>query len=161
MKTEKTARARKSEEERIADLEARIAQLRARAERKKVKRDPALKFVSQALRAVDKAHTESSDTALRQALGEARATLSACLALHGVGDSAAKGTLIPRGRGARRLDAEVVLQHVQAHPGQRGEEIAVALSTDTKTLRPTMLRLISERKVRTAGRARGMQYFGV
>jgi hypothetical protein len=160
MKTEKTARARKTEEERIADLEARIASLKARAERKKVKRDPALKFVSQALRAVDKAHAESGDTAMRQALGEARATLSACLALHGVGDGGSKGTLIPRGRG-RSLDANVVLQHVQAHPGQRGEEIAVALNTDTKTLRPTMLRLISERKVRTAGKARGMQYFGV
>jgi len=41
-----------------------------------------------------------------------------------------------------------VLAHVKENPGQRGEQIAAALGTDTKTLRGAMKRLIEERRSR-------------
>ena len=46
--TNYTSRVRRNEEQLIADLEARIAALKARAEARKVQRDPAVKPVKQA-----------------------------------------------------------------------------------------------------------------
>lgn len=151
-------RIRRTEEQRIQDLEAQIVALKARAERKKLTRDPALKHVSAALRSIDKALSHSEDAATRQALDEARATLSAALSLNGV---AQKSSSVARGRrgGSASVEPETILAHVRAHPGQRGEQIAAALDTDTKLMRPVMHRLIDERKVKTKGQRRGMQYF--
>ncbi len=79
-------------------------------------------------------------------------TLSACLGLNGV--------VAPQGgRSALRVDGDALLAFVRSNPGQRGEHIAAALATDTKALRGPMKRLIEERKVRTKGERRGMQYF--
>ena len=63
-------RIRRTEEQRIQALEAQIAALKLRAERKKLTRDPALKHVSAALRSIDKALSHSEDAATRQALDE-------------------------------------------------------------------------------------------
>jgi hypothetical protein len=153
---------RRSETERIAALEARIAALKARLEQKKIKRDPALKHVSKAVRAIDTAMGETKDHALRKALEEARTTLSACLSLSGllVPGAAGKPKAVGRrssGGGGDAL-ADSLLSYVRSNPGQRGEQIAAALGTDTKSMRPTMKQLIEAGKVRTSGRNRGMTY---
>lgn len=148
---------RRSEEQRIADLEAQIAALKAKAAAQRVQKDPSLKFVSKAIKAVDQASNATQDGAMRQALEEARSTLSACLQLKGV-------TLTPRGSSVKRvsrpgaIDAHSLLNYVKDHPGSRGEQIAAALGTDVKVMRPVMKKLIAEHKVRTAGERRGMTY---
>lgn len=155
-------RTRRGEAELIADLEAKIAALKARAEAKKVKRDPALRHVRVALRSIDKALSGTEDNAMRSALDEARATLSACLQLHGItAKPNGRGTVMPRTRGIANVDENQLLDYIQSHPGQRGEEIASALGTDTKTMRPTVRKLIDDRRVKTKGQARGMQYYPV
>ena len=155
---EPAARRRRDEAERIAELEAKIAELRRRAEAKKIKRDPGLRHVSIALRSIDKALASTEDAAMRGALDEARATLAACLQL--VGGKGSRGTLTPQRRPTGAVvDADVLLAFIQAHPGSRGEEIASALGTTTSTMRPVVHRRIDERKVETKGMARGMQYF--
>lgn len=158
-------RARRSEEERIAELERRISDIKARAERKKAKANPATRYTVAALRSVDKALAASSDAALRKGLDDARATLSACLAVLGVVAAAGKpGSRAAAGGGGRRSSedvasmADVLLEHIQKHPGQRGEEIAEALQTDTRTIRLPLKKLIEERKVKTKGQARGTSY---
>jgi hypothetical protein len=172
-----TKRTRRGEAELIADLEAKIATLKARAEAKKVRRDPALRHERVALRSLDKALAGTEDAAMRTALDEARVTLSACLQLHGVGDRPANGRamVVPRTRGLVDVDhghrndnkqpVDVdegqLFDYIQAHPGQRGEEIASALGTDTKSMRPTVRKLIENRRVKTKGQARGMQYYPV
>ena len=148
---------RKTEEQRIAELEAKIASLRARAEAKKVKKDPALKFVSAAQRSIEKAMSTTEDKAMRKALEEARSTLAAVLGLSGV-------TLTPKGSGVKRIvrggaiDRDVLLDHVRKNPNRRGEEISAALGVDTKAMRPVMKRLIEDGLVKTQGERRGMQY---
>jgi hypothetical protein len=154
-------RIRRNEEQLIHDLEAKIASLKAKAERKKVKKDPSLKHISMAVRSIDKALGESSDSATRQALNEARSTLSACLSLSGV--IVASGTKV-RGRRAANggaVDEAALLNYVRNNPGQRGEQISEALGTDSNTMRPVMKRLIEDKKVKTKGERRGMQYAAV
>jgi hypothetical protein len=152
-------RTRRSPEQRIADLQAKIESIKHKAERAKVKRDPSLRHMSAALKSVDKAMAETEDKATRTALEDVRATLSATLALNGV--VAAKGSSgAPRARRASAEDlGDRLLSHVKAHPGQRGEEIAAALGTDTYSMRPSMKKLIEAREVRTEGKNRGMRYF--
>jgi hypothetical protein len=156
-------RARRSEEERIADLEKKIVDLRARAERKKARTNPSVRHTVAAVRSIDKALATSQDSAVRHALDEARATLSACLAIQGV-VPAAGSRAIGRSAGGRRSSSDVasladaLLTHLQKHPGQRGEEIAAALETDTRTIRLPLKKLIEDKKVKTKGVARGTSY---
>jgi hypothetical protein len=152
-----TERTRRTPEQRIADLQAKIEAIKHRAERAKVKRNPSMRHMSAALKSVDKAMAETEDNATRKALEEVRATLSATLALNGV--VVARGSA-PRTRraGAGDLSGQL-LAYVKAHPGQRGEEIAVALGTDTYAMRPSMKRLIEAGEVKTQGKNRGMRYF--
>ena len=159
-----TKRTRRTQEELIADLQAEIATIKAKAEREKTKKDPALRHVASALRAVDKALELSQDKVLRTALNEARLTLSSCLA--------ASGVEVPNGgAGAKRVRrinsadadglADQLLPYVQEHPGQRGEEIAAAFGMDSATVRGPMKQLIADGKVRTEGQRRGTTYHPV
>jgi hypothetical protein len=154
-------RTRRTEAERIEALEAQIQRLKSRAEAKKVRRDPALKHVLGAVRWIDKALSATGDPATRKGLDEARATLTACLALHGVAPKASVAPELPRASANHHVDPDALLAHVQAHPGQRGEEIAAAFATDARTMRPVMHRLIDSRKIRTRGQRRGMTYHPV
>jgi len=147
-----TTRTRRNEEQLIADLEQKIEQIKARAAAKAAKKDPTLRHIAKAIKAIDSATSATGDAATRSALGEARMTLSACLQLQGV-------PVPQNGRARSSLDPEAVLAYVRSNPGQRGEQIASSLGTDTKTLRGAMKRLIEQQKVRTKGERRGMQYF--
>jgi len=145
---------RRSEEQLIADLQAKIETIKARAAVKAAKKDPTFRHVSKAIKSVDAAMSSTGDQPIRTALQEARATLSACMQL--------KGVLVPQsgnGRSSGSVSAEAILSYVQKNPGQRGEHIAAALGTDTRALRGPMKQLIEERKVRTKGLRRGMQYW--
>jgi hypothetical protein len=155
-----TRRQRRTDEQIIADLQRKIEQVKRNAERKKAKRDPSLRHVSAALRSIDKAVAHTGDAATRNALGEARATLAACLALNGaVAPKAGRGVLVPRRSANGKVEPERVLQYLQAHPGSRAEDIAAALGTDAFSLRPSLQQLRAAATVRAEGKARAMRYF--
>ncbi len=143
-------RARRSEAERIADLERKIADLKARAERKKARTNPSVRHVVAALRSIDKALGTTQDAVVRQALDEARATLSACLALQGV-VPAASAKSGARANGGRRSSSDVatLASALLAH---------LELETDTRTIRLPLKKLIEDNRVRTKGVARGTSY---
>lgn len=151
---------RRSETDRIAELEARIAQLKARMEEKKVTRDPALKHVSKAVKAIDAAAAETRDIPLRQALESARSTLAACLSL--------TGTVVPqqstrktRGSGGANVDSDALLSYVRKNPGQRGEQISSALGTTSDAMRPAMKKLIEAGQIKVKGERRATSYTAV
>jgi hypothetical protein len=154
-------RTRRTPEQQIADLEAKIAVIKHRAERQKVKKSPVLRHVRAAVKSIDIAVKESNgDQATRQALGEARATLAACLQLAGVVVPTDGGTRRARqtaGNGAV-VTSNDLLAYVQAHPGLRAEDIASALGTSSTTMRPRMRKLIDAGQVKTHGAKRGMTY---
>jgi hypothetical protein len=135
-------RTRRSETQLIADLEARISALKARAA---ARSNPALRHLEKALGSLEAAI--EADPGLRKKLSEAQSALREALG--------GSGILVPA---RRAVDAETILAHVQAHPGQRGEQIAAALGTESNTMRPVMRRLIEEGKIRTQGERRGMTY---
>jgi len=149
-------RKRRTEEERIAEMEAEIKRLKARAVEKKLKRDPALRHISGAIRAIDKASAASEDAATKEALAEARATLTACLSLN-QGSPLKAVTIVPAAR-KRRPTADEVLAHLKANPGSRSEEICRALDTDAASLRAVLKELRSEGRVQVEGKARATRY---
>ncbi len=71
----------RSPEARIAALEAQIERIKTRAERAKVRKDPTLRHMRAAVRQIDKAAGACGDRVTRTQLAEARALISACLAL--------------------------------------------------------------------------------
>ena len=147
-------RTRRTPEQMIEDLQKQIEHIKTRAAEAKVKQDPALRHISAAIKSMDKATEATEDKATRKALGEARATLTACLEL--------SGARLPRGGGGRRVSSvepQAILDYLDKHPGSSGEDVASALGTDTRGLRPTMKKLIEAGQVKTKGRARGMRYF--
>lgn len=152
-------RSRRSAEERIKELESKIAQVKARAERAKVTKDPALRHVKAALKSIDKALNATQDGAVRTALGESRTTLAACLTLHGVESKGARGTLVPQPRNQSKVELDTLLNFLLKHPGSRSEGIAAALRTDTKSLRPALQQLRAEGRARTEGQGRATRYY--
>jgi len=150
---------RRTDEQRITDLEKRIEALKQRKARRLIPRDPALKHLHAAVRSIDKAMSESHDQAARQGLADARSTLSACLALVGPASTRDRGVVTPLPRATTGVVSEdMLLSHVRQNPGHRGERIAQALGTSAATVRPVMKRLIKAGRVRTAGQARAMSY---
>ncbi len=152
-----TTMSRRTAEERIAELQAEIERIKAREAEQKVKKDPALRHISGAVRAIDKAAASTQDKATRQALTEARATLAACLALNGV-KAGGGGGGVRRRSGGLAPDPDKVLAYLGKHPGARGEEIAAQLGTDTGTLRPVLHRLRDDGKIVVEGKARATTY---
>ncbi len=148
-------RHRRTAEQIIADLQSEIGRIKARAAQQKAKKDPALRHISGAVRAIDKAMGETKDNATRTALTEVRATLSACLALNG---AVPAGTLIPKRRAGGPPDADQVLDYIRKHPSSRSEEICGELKTDTTSLRPVLHRLRDEGKVKVERKARARRY---
>lgn len=75
-------RIRRTDEQLIHDLQAKIEELKSRAAAKSLKTAPAIRSTLKALRAIDRAASTASsegDTALRHVLADARAPLSAYL----------------------------------------------------------------------------------
>jgi len=154
-------RTRRTPEQLIAELEAKIAGVKRRAEQQKVKKDPALRHISGAIRSMDKAMAATQDAATRTAVGEARTALAAVLTLSGVvvsGGSKARGASV---NGGAKPDAERVARYIADHPGSRAEEIATALGTGTAELRPALMKLRSAGAVEPKGKARATRYFAV
>jgi hypothetical protein len=151
-----TKRTRRSPDDIVADLQAKIDKIKAKAEQAKVKKDPALRHISGAIRAIEKATAASSDAVTREALTEVWTILTACLAMSGALPGGRK-TLIP---GARREkpDPGRVLAYLNEHPGSPAERIAAELGTDTDRLRPVLHQLRDDGKVRVEGKARATRY---
>ena len=149
-------RKRRSIDEQIADLQAKISAIKEREARKQAKADPALRHVSAALRSIDKALEASSDSHIKKTLGEARSVLSKLVGGEGGENGRVRRTAAEMGD-----LAEALLAYLHSNPGQRGEQIAEALDSDTGTIRPVMKKLIEAGKVTTEGQRRGMTYTAV
>jgi hypothetical protein len=91
---------RRTADEMIKDLETRIAGIKARAERKKARRDPAVSQALAAIKAIDRSLAAGPNGTMKGALQEARGTLSACVAVGGivVPESTVGAPGKPRGR---------------------------------------------------------------
>jgi hypothetical protein len=155
-------RNRRSPDDLVAALEAKIQAIKARAERKRAKANPAVRYTVAAVRSMDKAMAATTDAVLRNTLDEARGALSAYLSLQGVAPVARASRPVV---GGRRSTADLenmgtsLIDYVRANPGQRGEQVADALGVDTKAMRRPMLALIADGAVRTKGERRGMRYY--
>ena len=153
-------RQRRSVEQRIADLEAKLVLIKDRMARKQAKADPALRHAAAALRSIDKALAATKNAGTKEALNEARSSLSRCLAPKGVVNAASRG-IVRRSAGEIADLGDALLNYVRNNPGQRGEQIAAAMAMDAATIRPVMKRLIAAGKIRTKGQKRGMTYSAV
>lgn len=150
-------------EQRIADLEAKIQAIKARAERQKVRAKPEVKFLGMALRSLDKALNATEDAVIKKPLDEARTTVASCLALCGIKPRVGRRTLspMPRAQSASKLDGAAVLNYVRNNPGQLSEDITAAFSTDAVSLRVAMKPLLEAKRLRSEGEKRGTRYFAV
>ena len=147
-------RKRLSIDEKIAAIQAKILTIQEREAQKQAKADPALRHVAAATRALEKALELTEGAATKRVLEEARSTLAE---LTGAGRGAVGGRA-RRSPGELSDLSDALLTYVRNNPGQRGEEIAAAMATDSGTIRPVMKRLIEEGKVTTEGQRRGMIY---
>jgi hypothetical protein len=149
-------RRRRGTDQMIADLEAKIAAIKAREARKRAKADPFLRYTTAAVKTIDKAASSTRDPEAKRVLGETRSQLAAFLAQHAPVRETG-GRVV---RSALEIEdlGEALLSYVRSNPGQRGEQIAAALAADTKAIRPVMKKLIAAGKVRTEGQRRGMTY---
>jgi hypothetical protein len=150
-------RTQRTANQRIADLEAQIEQVKRRAAAKKVRKDPSLRYVSGALRSIDKALASSEDQPVRQALNDARTGLAAILALSGAMVPVGRGRAKPRGLGAV-IEEDALLAYIKAHPGSRSEDIAAGMGTDTAGVRGALVALKQDGAIEGEGKARATRY---
>jgi len=75
---------RRTTEEIVAELQAKIVAVEAAGARRKARANPATKHGTAALKLIDKAAQETADVTARKALEEARGSLSAWLAVEGL-----------------------------------------------------------------------------
>lgn len=74
-----------------------------------------------------------------------------------------RGSLKPT-KGSKRSPEDIsaqaarIFQYINSHPGQRAEEIAKGLDTETKALPTPIRKLLSEKKIKATGKARGTTY---
>lgn len=147
----------RSVEERIQELEAKIAAIRQRGERSKARRNPVVRPLSLALKSLDNALNTTDDAVLRTPLGEARTTVVSCLGLLGVTPRPAK-SVRPRARKRRDVTAPDVLAVIREQGQASSESLAGALNSDAATLRPVIQQLIEEGAIARSGKARGTRY---
>ena len=147
----KKKRTRRSPEERIKELQAKIVEIQTRAARK---RDPTMTHINASVRAIDKALGTTEDSATRKALEEARTTLAACLQMNGVSNGAVRATTTRR----REIQPRDVLAYLKSNPGSAAADVADALGTDTASLRPVIKELVEAKQVKRTGVARGTRY---
>lgn len=102
----------RSEQERVAELQAKIEAIRTREERKRAKANPAVRNALVALKAIDKVLAEVVEPEARRPVEESRAGLAAFVATHGLATPVSSTTVATtpkaggkRGR-LRRADAE-------------------------------------------------------
>jgi hypothetical protein len=155
-------------EDQIAALERKIQNIKKKAEEKRLKANPAVKHIRAALKAVDQGMASCSESAIRKELGEARAMLAACLSLTSAGavvSSSSTSDSSSRRAASVVLNTNIrpdqILEYVIKNPGLRGELIANALGTDTKSMRVPMKKLIEQKRIRTTGQARATAYHPV
>ena len=72
-------------EEQVADLQAKIASIEARAERKRARANPTVKAAITAVRVLDKGLAAATNSEMKEALQEARSAIAAVVATTGVG----------------------------------------------------------------------------
>lgn len=105
MNVNKERKPHRTPEEQLADLEAKIAGIKAREDRKKARANPAVKQAIVAVRAIDRGLAEGNDATIKVAMQEARTTLAACVAVSGVTLPSSTVPATPR---KRRVRAEQV-----------------------------------------------------
>lgn len=74
---------RRTTEEIVADLQAKIADVQARAARKVARQDPAVRHTAGAVKLLDKALNATTDGVARKTIEEARQSLGAYISTHG------------------------------------------------------------------------------
>jgi len=79
-----TTKTRRSTEEIVADLQAKIEAVQAAGQRRKARQNPAVKHGRAAVSSIDRAVKETTDGTARKALEAARGELSAWLAVEGL-----------------------------------------------------------------------------
>ena len=73
----------RTEAERVAELEAKIAAIKARGERKRARANPCVRLTVNAVKLLDKALNATEEPTARRTIEDARTTLGAFVANHG------------------------------------------------------------------------------
>jgi hypothetical protein len=124
-------------------------------------RDRIQAFVNELSELVRQATLESVQDALQGRMG------SANVAVRGVGRPAAsgRGAAMRVKKGGKRTPEELealtarLLRHIQGNPGQRMEQLAVALNLPSKELTLPIKKLLQENRLRTKGQKRATAYY--
>lgn len=96
---------------------------------------------------------------LQQAVKESVAATLTPSGARGAGNRVTKGAASPsRKQAAKAISEADLIREVKRAGGRRIEEIAKSLSMPTGSIVPTMKKLIADKKIKTAGQARGTRY---
>ena len=97
---------RKTADQRVAELEAKIAGIREREERRKAKNDPVVRETRAALKAMDRAIAAATQDDVRNALKEVRARVEACVKAATIDATIAPAAPQPQRRTRRNATAK-------------------------------------------------------